>query len=81
MSTKSGFSACCPHLFGRSFLTPVIDHLGSFVSILGLPLTALVAKNDIVIVIVSIRTLKDYQTESLTGSVTLGSLSSALLGL
>ena len=80
MSTKSGFSACYPHLFGRSFLT-VIDHSGSFVSILGLPLTALIAKNNIVIVIASIRTLEDNQTESLAGSVTLGSLLSARLGL
>lgn len=40
-----------------AFISDGINHPGSFVSGLGLPLTALVAKNNIVIVILSIRSL------------------------
>lgn len=57
----------------RLFLT-VIDHLGSFVSVLGIPLTAFIAKNDIVLVITSVYTLTENQTESFPGSVMLGLL-------
>ena len=64
-----------PHLVFSSLT--VIDNLGSFVSILGLPLTALATKNDIVTVINSICALSKRQTEPLSGSATPGSFWSA----
>ena len=51
----------------RLFMT-VISHSGSFVSILGLLLTVLVAKNDIVLVITPIYILRENQAESFPGS-------------
>ena len=39
----------------------IIDHSGSFVAILGLPLAALVARNDIVTVITSIHALGEVK--------------------
>lgn len=63
----------------RLFLT-IIDRSGSFLSVLGLPLTVLVSKNNIALVITSIYTLRENQAESFPGSVTLGLLWSARLG-